>query len=148
MVDKFVGHLPIYRQIERFKREGVKIASPTINGWQESIANLLGPLYDCLKQRVLQQGYIQADEIPVQVLDKNKKGNTHRGDFWEYRDPLTNTVFFEYRRGRGRESPAGPLKYFRGYLQTDGYAVYNKIGDKKDITLLNCMAHARRYPYL
>lgn len=145
IVDKFVDHLPIYRQIERFKREDVKIASSTINGWQESVANLLDPLYDTLKQRVLKQGYIQADETPVQVLDKTKKGKTHRGYFWEYRSPLTNTIFFDYHRGRGREGPAELLKYFRGYLQTDGYAVYNKIGNKKDITLLNCMAHARRY---
>lgn len=145
MVDKFVDHLPIYRQIERYKREDVKIASSTINGWQESIANLLDPLYDTLKQRVLKQGYIQADETPIQVLDKTKQGKTHRGYFWEYRSPLTNTIFFDYRRGRGREGPAELLKNFRGYLQTDGYAVYTKIGNKKDITLLNCMAHARRY---
>ena len=39
MIDKFVDHLPIYRQIERFKREGIKISSSTINGWQESISS-------------------------------------------------------------------------------------------------------------
>jgi len=44
MIDKFVDHLPIYRQIERFKREGIKIPASTINGWQESVCNLLWPL--------------------------------------------------------------------------------------------------------
>lgn len=39
MVDKFADHLPIYRQIERFKRSNINIASSTINGWQESICN-------------------------------------------------------------------------------------------------------------
>jgi transposase len=62
MIDKFVDHLPIYRQIERFKREGIKIASSTINGWQEAVFNLLEPLYDTLKHRVLSQGYLQVDE--------------------------------------------------------------------------------------
>lgn len=61
MIDKFVDHLPIYRQIERFKREDVKIASSTINAWQESVCNLLEPLYDTLKRRVLAQGYLQVD---------------------------------------------------------------------------------------
>ncbi len=28
IIDKFVDHLPIYRQIERFKREGIKIVDP------------------------------------------------------------------------------------------------------------------------
>lgn len=37
MVDKFVDHLPVYRQIERFKSEGIKLSSSTLNGWQESV---------------------------------------------------------------------------------------------------------------
>lgn len=145
IVDKFIDHLPVYRQLERFKRENVKISSSTINGWQESIANLLEPLYDTLKKRVLQQGYIQADETPIQVLDKTKKGKTHRGYFWEYRSPLTNSIFFDYRRGRGREGPNELLADFKGYLQTDGYVAYDHISKKKDVIQLNCMAHARRY---
>lgn len=56
MVDKFVDHLPVYRQIERFKREGIKLSSSTLNGWQESVCNLLEPLYDTLKHRVLSRG--------------------------------------------------------------------------------------------
>ena len=36
------------------------------------------------------------------------------------------------------------LKNFKGYLQTDGYSVYESFGKNKDITLLGCMAHARR----
>ena len=62
LIDKFVDHLPIYRQIERFKRDNIKIASSTINGWQESVCNLLKPLYETLKHRVLSQGYLQVDE--------------------------------------------------------------------------------------
>ncbi len=51
---------------------------------------------------------------------------------------------FDYRQGRGREGPQELLAGFKGYLQTDGYAAYNKIGERKDIVLLNCLAHARR----
>ena len=36
------------------------------------------------------------------------------------------------------------LKDFKGYLQTDGYAVYDFFKEEKDITVLHCMAHARR----
>ena len=144
MVDKFVDHLPIYRQIERFKREGIKIPSSTLNGWQESICNLLEPLYDTLKHRVLSQGYLQVDETPIQVLDKTKKGKTHRGYHWVYYSPLEKTVFFDYNNGRSREGPSRLLKNFTGYLQTDGYKVYDTFGKRKEITHLNCMAHARR----
>ena len=144
MIDKFVDHLPIYRQIARFKREGVKVPSSTINGWQESVCNLLEPLYDTLKHRVLSQGYIQVDESPVQVLDKSKKGKTHRGYHWVYHSPLEKTVLFDYRHGRSRQGPSELLRDFKGYLQSDGYVVYDSFEYKEGITLLNCMAHARR----
>jgi len=144
MIDKFVDHLPIYRQIERFKREDVKISSSTINGWQEAVCNLLEPLYENLKNRVLAQGYLQVDETPISVLDKTKKGKTHQGYYWVYHSPLENVVLFDYRGGRSREGPSILLKNFKGYLQTDGYKVYEYFSGKKSITLLNCMAHARR----
>lgn len=144
MVDKFVDHLPVYRQIERFKREDIKLSSSTINGWQESICNLLEPLYDTLKHRVLSQGYLQVDETPIPVLDKQKKGKTHRGYHWIYHSPLEKTVLFDYNIGRSREGPVKLLRDFKGYLQTDGYKVYDLIARRKDITHVNCLAHARR----
>jgi len=36
------------------------------------------------------------------------------------------------------------LGNFKGYLQTDGYAVYEKYGKKKEVRHLACWAHARR----
>ena len=144
MVDKFVDHLPTYRQMERFKRNGINIPYATISGWQSKVAQLLVPLYKVLKHRVLSQGYLQADETPIAVLDKTKKGKTHRGYHWVYHCPLENVVLFDYRSSRSREGPDELLKNFKGYLQTDGYKVYESFGDNKDITLLGCMAHARR----
>lgn len=53
-------------------------------------------------------------------------------------------VLFDYRNGRGRDGPKELLKNFKGYLQTDGYNVYDFFANQQDITHLNCMAHARR----
>jgi transposase len=53
-------------------------------------------------------------------------------------------VLFDYNTGRSREGPLKLLKNFKGYLQADGYNVYEIFGRRKDITLVNCMAHARR----
>lgn len=144
IIDKFVDHLPVYRQIERFKRENIKIASSTINGWQEAVCNLLEPLYNTLKHRVLSQGYLQVDETPIQVLDKSKKNKPFQGYHWIYYSPIEKTVLFDYRNGRSRAGPVKLLKNFKGYLQTDGYNVYDIFDKNPDITPLNCMAHARR----
>ena len=88
--------------------------------------------------------YIQVDETPIPVLEKGKK-QTHRGYYWVYYNPITRHVFFDYREGRGREGPEETLKNFNGYIQTDGYAVYERLNGLGTTTLLCCMAHARRY---
>ena len=144
IVDKYVDHLPIYRQVERFKRAGINIPYATISGWQSKLAGLLSPLYEVFKHRILSQGYIQADETPIAVLDKNKSGKTHQGYHWVYHSPLEKSVLFDYRPSRSREGPNELLANFKGYLQTDGYAVYENIVKKEGITHLGCMAHARR----
>ncbi len=100
--------------------------------------------YDTLKKQVLSSHYLQADETPIKVLDKNKKGTTHRGYHWVYHSPVQRLVLFDYREGRGRDGPQEFLKTFSGYLQTDGYGVYDDFKGKNGITLLNCFAHARR----
>ncbi|MGH2563151.1 MAG: IS66 family transposase [Ginsengibacter sp.] len=144
VIDKYIDHLPLHRQQERFKREGVNIPYSTITDWVSATCTLITPLYDTLKKQVLASDYLHADETPIKVLDKDKKGETHRGFFWVYHNSLADLVLFDYQPGRGREGPAEMLKDFKGHLQTDGYAAYNIFDKNKDVTLLHCMAHARR----
>ena len=144
VIDKYVDHLPLHRQQERFKREGVNIPYSTITDWVSATCQLITPLYDALKKQVLASDYLHADETPIKVLDRDKKGETHRGFFWVYHNSLTDLVLFDYQPGRGREGPAAMLRDFKGHLQTDGYSAYNIFKERKDVTLLHCMAHARR----
>lgn len=144
-VGKFVDHLPFYRQVQMFKRQGVELAEPTINGWFASTMQLLEPLYDVLKAKVFQTDYLMADETPIPVQTRDKPGATHRGFHWVYYNPLDKKVLFDYRKGRGREGPGLLLKDYKGHLQTDGYSVYETLTNKANITHLACMAHARRY---
>jgi len=143
VIEKYVDHLPLHRQIKRFKRAGMDIPPATISGWVHATCNLISPLYDVLKQEVLKQDYIQADETPIAVLDKDKEGATHQGYNWVYHAPGIRMVLFDYRHGRGRDGPKEILKDFHGHLQTDGYNAYDTF-DNEEITLLHCMAHARR----
>ena len=144
IIDKYTDHLPIHRQIQRFDREGIKLSSSTLTDWIGATCELLDPLYEALRKEVLCADYLQVDETPIKVLDKAKKGTTHRGFHWVYRSPVKGMVLFDYREGRGREGPQECLKDFKGYLQTDGYTVYEDFASKSGITLLHCMAHARR----
>jgi transposase len=144
IIDKYTDHLPVHRQIQRFEREGIKLPASTLTDWISGTCSLLEPLYEVHRKLVLSCNYLQADETPIKVLDKDKKGTTHRGYHWVYHAPEERLVLFDYRQGRGREGPTECLRDFAGYLQTDGYAVYEDFGKKSEVTLLHCMAHARR----
>src|SRR5690606_34100216 len=143
VIDKYSDHLPVHRQQQRLEREGIKLPSSTLTDWIGATCALLDPLYEALKREVLSSNYLQVDETPIKVLDKNKKGTTHRGYHWVYHAPLRRMVLFDYREGRGREGPEECLDGFTGWVQSDGYAVYDQL-NRKEITLLNCMAHGRR----
>ena len=144
VIDKYVDHLPIYRQVQRFEREGMKLPISTLADWISGSCHLLEPLYEVHRKQVLSSDYLQADETPIKVMDKDKKGATHRGYHWVYHAPVNRLVLFDYREGRGREGPNECLHDFSGFLQTDGYAVYEDFDKRSNITLLHCMAHARR----
>jgi transposase len=144
LIDKYVDHLPIYRICERFKREGVNINYNTMIDWVGQAIQLIQPLYEALKKKVLSSGYIHADETGLKVLDKDKKGSTHQGWLWAYLDSVQNMALFDYQPTRGRAAPYELLKNFEGYLQVDGYSAYDIFTSNKKITILYCMAHSRR----
>ncbi|MBD0298241.1 MAG: IS66 family transposase [Flavisolibacter sp.] len=101
-------------------------------------------LCETLAKQVLWATYVQVDETPIPVIDKQKKGETHRGYHWVYYSPEKKLVLFDYQSGRGREGPLKLLKDYKGYLHTDGYAVYEQFEERQDIILVGCLAHASR----
>jgi transposase len=148
IASKYLDHLPLYRQIQIFKRDfGWNPSQSTFGDWVNSCCVLLEPLYNRLKQKIITSDYIQVDESPIKVLDKDKIKSTHQGYQWVYHDPLQHLLLFDYRKGRGQQGPKELLKDYKGYLQCDGYKVYDKIGAQQGITLVGCLVHARRKFY-
>jgi transposase len=144
-MSKFLDHLPLNRQIGQFSRIGIELPQSTLCGWVKATYDLILPLVILIREKTLEMIYLMVDETPIKVLDPGKKGKTHRGYYWVYYDPLSRQVFFDYRKGRGRDGPNEVLKDFNGFLQTDGYTGYDEVHARDTITSLACMAHARRY---
>ena len=143
--DKYLYHLPLYRQLQKFHNEfKVEFAESTFCDLIAKTVFWLEPVYMKMKEKLLEASYLQADETPMPVLIKQKKGKTHNGYYWVYFDPLGKVALFEYKGGRSREGPNAFLKEYKGILQVDGYAGYNDLAAKDDITRAACMAHVRR----
>jgi hypothetical protein len=144
IAEKFIDHLPLDRQIKRFARLGITISDSTMGNWVAASAAFLKPLYDAHKKLVLSSGYLHADETVIKVLDSDKKNATHQGYYWVYQCNANKLVLFDYQPSRGREGPRSILHDYKGYLQTDGYIVYEDFDKNPDIIVFNCMAHGRR----
>jgi len=145
LIDKYVDHLPLHRQIERFARQGVKMKDSTLCDWVSQVSKLLEILYKEMTREVLASNYIGADETNLKVLDPKVKGKCHQGYLWVYLAHEQNLVLFDYDRGRKYEVVGKKLANFKGYLQADGYGAYDELVDEQgDVVRLACMAHARR----
>jgi transposase len=144
IIDKYADHLPLHRQLQRFRRAGVNIAQTTICGWVKVVLMHLIALYDLHKMYVLACRYLHVDETTIKVLDEDKKGKTHQGYYWLYHNSEQKLVLFDYRPGRGPDGPDDILKDYQGHLQTDGYAAYDHFDERPGIILMGCMSHARR----
>jgi len=148
VINKYQDHLPLNRQQDIILREGnMKMPASTLGDGMTKVVTQLEPLYEAHKKLVLSSDYVQCDETPIKVLDKNTKGKAHQGYYWVYRAPVANLIFFDYRPGRGGEGPKGILKGFRGCIQSDGYGVYDYFSKQEGIMHIACWAHARREFY-
>lgn len=143
-IDKYVNHLPFYRQIQMFKQQGISIPPSTINDWNQEVADLMRPAYYRLKELILASGYIQSDETTIPIIN-NEKHKTVKGYIWMLRAVIPKLVLFHYDNGSRAQKVALQLfKDYQGVIQTDGYAVYDIYENKKGVMPIGCWAHARR----
>ena len=144
IIQKYLYHLPFHRQIAQFTDLGVRISSSTMGDWFSQSCELLRPLYDLLRRRVLSTDYIQVDESTLPVIDNEKK-RAVKGYLWVVRNPNNGEVFFHYDKGsRSGKTAMVLLHGFNGAIQSDGYQVYNRFETLDGKLMLGCWAHARR----
>lgn len=152
-IEKYMDHLPLYRQRLRYLRLGMNLPRSTLCGWVAQTAEVLQVLYDKLRSLVLQSQYLQVDETGIRVQQDTKpktkgsmggKRKTHQGYYWGFQDVTHRLLFFRYDKSREQTVPYEVLQDFSGKLQTDGYKAYEGLDVRYGIQLINCWAHARR----
>lgn len=143
IIDKFIDHKPLNRQLESFKRSNISIAYSTITDWVRQVANVVTPLGHLQLHEMYQQKYWHGDETGIAVLDSKVKKDTHQGYYWTYLTGDGRLIYFDYHRSRDKLAAENILYNFKGHLQVDGYDVYDKL-DIKGMVIFFCLAHARR----
>lgn len=147
LVNKYVDHLPFYRQEKRFERMGIYISRQDMSNWTIAAARKMEPLIELFKEILKDGPLIQMDETRVQVMKELGKADTTQSFMWLARGgPPGNPVcLYHYSKNRGSDYPRLLLDGYHGYIQSDGYEVYALVAaEQKEIVLAGCWAHARR----
>ena len=150
IVNKFCDGLPLYRQEALFARMGLDLARGTMARHVIRVAKALQPLMDCLQRDIRNSPVLGFDETEVQVLKEDGRPPTAASRMWiargftadEEAKPFVWFAYHDSRSGDVAEAMIGSS--FSGFLQTDGYAGYNRIGKRPGIVHVGCWAHIRR----
>lgn len=145
MVSKYMDHLPLYRQEQMMQRSGVSISRARMGDWIGIVCDrYLSGLWNKLKEEVLSENYIQADETTIKVQDPDVEGSCEIGYIWSAYAPNTKLSFFEYADSRSGSVAKDIFGEIEGTIQTDLYAGYNPVILPGKVTRISCIAHIRR----
>lgn len=148
ITDKYVNHMPLYRQEAEWKRLGLKLSRTTMANWIIIASKeYFIPLVNRMHELLVQETHLHADETSVQVLNEPGKEATSKSYMWVYssiKESQHPIKIFEYRPDRRAQNPQNFLKGFKGTIITDGYYGYNHIDG---VSNAYCWAHCRRHFY-
>lgn len=146
MYQKYVNHVPLYRQEKDWQNLGMEIKRSTLSNWIIKTSDeWLHKIAIRLHEELLKDNYLHADETPIQVMNEEGKKNTAKSYMWVYTTSSHSSKqirIFEYSSGRAGVNAADFLDGYNGYLHTDDYKGYGKI---EGVTRCLCWSHARRY---
>jgi len=145
-VQKFMMASPLYRQEQEWKQNGILLSRQTMANWLIKSSNdWLEPLYEKLRQKLLEHSVLHVDETTVQVLKEPGKAAQSKSYMWLYRtsgEAKNQIILYDYQPDRRYIRPREFLEGFKGFIHTDGYEGYHKLPD--DIIVVGCLAHLRR----
>jgi len=144
---KYVDGLPLARQEAILSRAGIDLPRATLASWMIRCGELVEPLTDLLLERIRGGAYVLADETPFQVLKEEGKRAESQSYLWALRleDADHPLLYYEYAPTRSGDVADRLLEGFTGYLQTDGYAGYDRFDKiESKVVHVGCFAHARR----
>ncbi len=145
LVDKFIYHLPLYRQHQRLLDCGITVSRPWLTQLVQQSIGLLEPIYVSQLCSIRDSHLIAMDETPIKA-GRNGNGNMKMGYLWPVYGEQDEVCFpfFPSREAACVYETLG-LKHRAGtVLLSDGYAAYAQYAKRVGLVHAQCWAHARR----
>ena len=146
LIDKFLWHLPLYRQHRMLAAAGIAVNRGSLSQWANRAIALLKPIHDAQWRSVLQSAVIQMDETPIRAgRHPGKPGSMKKGYFWPMLGDRGEVVF-PFAGSRQHRHASEFLGDYAGTLVSDGYGAYEAYVEarKGAVRHQGCWIHTRR----
>jgi transposase len=144
-VDKFVYHLPLYRQHQRLADAGITVSRPWLTQIAQQAAQLVEPVYEAQFDSIRASRVKAMDETPIKA-GRTGPGKMKGGYFWPVYGERDEVCFpyFESRRHEHVQQALGLTQAPGSVLLSDGYEAYAKYARQTGVTHAQCWVHCRR----
>ena len=147
-LSKYCDLIPMDRYSQIAHRNGLMNLPPqSMIELTHHLAKFLDPIYIKLKDEILSNSFVLADETPLKMLEGDDRYNWYLWGFFSLR-----SCYFEAHNNRSGDVAINFLKRSKAkYLVTDGYSGYKKAVKEmkkkydRDIVNIFCNAHSFRY---
>jgi|GEM_PF-423597 len=143
---KYFGHMPLARQVQMMKHEGLRVTTATLFDQVDALATTLTPTYQAILRIVQAETILRADETPWNVLSN---GHTKNERFYAWVAVGSKYLAYCLLDTRSKDGAATLLGAFAGTLMVDGLTSYpaaakGEEGEAPRFKVANCHAHSRR----
>lgn len=140
VLDKYLHHLPLERQVRMKKEAGLAVTSQTLWDLVWAMSRLAKPTYEAIGAHILKQDVIGLDQTGWPSLHR-KRAKTWQ--MWGLTAP--GTVFHAIRDDKGAKTFGELVGSFSGHIVCDQLSTHEAgARDGPGITLAACWAHIRR----
>jgi transposase len=145
LIDKFLYHLPLYRQHQRLAGSGIEVSRAWLTQLIHQCGDLLEPIFDAQLDSIRESRVKIIDETPVKA-GRKEKGKMRQAYYWPVMGELDEIAFlyFQSREHRHVFEILGADPKGGSVIVSDGYGAYKAYAEKTNTLNAQCWAHTRR----
>ncbi len=145
-ISKLDDRQPLYhleRQLQ--ERHGIDVSRQTMARWLIALTEPLRPIYNLLKEHIIDYDVASCDATTLQVLKEPGRAAETKSYVYCFRGgaPSKEAILYDYNANNHQQFVHDWFSGFSGYLHVDGDNFFNLVGND-NATIVNCNAHARR----
>jgi len=145
-IAKYADHLPLERQVKMAERQGLEIDSQTLWDQLNALARVLEPTRAAIREYVVDQPVIGADETTLRLMGAKGKQNGGDAKKWQvWTAAAPDAVCYLIQDSRSAEAAQALLGDYAGTVVCDDYSAYKALRKRSGrFILAHCWAHVRR----